>query len=466
MKNELKEKSEFYFGNMAVFIPILFLIVSILFMVIEKRASLKTFWICGFFSILLSYVLTKDKKKFGEKCVKSLNNNSLLTCILIFILAGILSNILKDTGISNAFLMLSMKAGISVKFLPAIIFIICCIISTCIGTSTGTISMAVPIFLPLTASINCNPALILGAIVCGSFFGDNLSPISDTTIISVTTMKANLYDTLKERAKVSLACLVLSSIIYIALGQVLITDTTINMTFSSSLKPLIMMSTFILMIVLLIKKYDMISVLLICDAYAIFIGIIFGFINIMDLFSKNSCIISGIEGVFGVIIFWIFLFILIGFIPNKMLENIVEKKVNESDSPLKTNCLAVLTIILSVIMVSNNTAAMSLISKFIDKSFKNKTQIQKANIYDGISCAVPGILTYNTAFMLMVSLAYDTGCVPENFSVFSITLYSVNSILLLIAYITMALYNPKDKYSIKNKENKQNLKVEANSIDK
>lgn len=43
MKNELKEKSEFYFGNMAVFIPILFLIVSILFMVIEKRASLKTF---------------------------------------------------------------------------------------------------------------------------------------------------------------------------------------------------------------------------------------------------------------------------------------------------------------------------------------------------------------------------------------------------------------------------------------
>ena len=210
----------------------------------------------------------------------------------------------------------------------------------------------------------------------------------------------------------------------------------------------------------------MISILLICDAYAIFIGIIFGFINIMDLFSKNSCIISGIEGVFGVIIFWIFLFILIGFIPNKMLENIVEKKVNESDSPLKTNCLAVLTIILSVIMVSNNTAAMSLISKFIDKSFKNKTQIQKANIYDGISCAVPGILTYNTAFMLMVSLAYDTGCMPENFSVFSITLYSVNSILLLIAYITMALYNPKDRYSIKNKENKQNLKVGANSIDK
>ena len=122
-----------------------------------------------------------------------------------------------------------------------------------------------------------------------------------------------------------------------------------------------------------------------------------------------------------------------------------------------------MTINLSGIMVSNNTAAMSLISKFIDKSFKNKTQIQKANIYDGISCAVPGILTYNTAFMLMVSLAYDTGCMPENFSVFSITLYSVNSILLLI---TMALYNPKDKYSIKNKENKQNLKVEANSIDK
>lgn len=444
MNDKLENKKEFYFGDMVAFIPIISLIASILFMVIERKASLKTFWIGGFFSIFLAYLLAKDKKNFGKKCVENLNNNTLLNCIVIFLLAGILSNILKDSGISSAFLTLCMKIGVNAKILPAIIFIICCVISTLIGTSTGTILMAVPIFLPLTVTLKCNPALILGAIVSGSFFGDNLSPISDTTIISVSTMKVDLCDALKERVKVSLMCLVLSSIIYIILGHLLITDSSINFTYSNySLKPIVMMLTFLLMIVLLIKKNDMVSVLLVCDVFAICIALVCDFINIGEIFSQKSCIINGIEGVFGVVIFWIFLYILIGFIPEQTIESLIEKKVNVCNNTIKINFIAILTIILSVIMVSNNTAAMSIISKFIDKIFKNKTQLEKANIYDGLSCAVPGLLTYNTAFMLMVSLAYDTGCLPENFSVVSIVPFSVNSILLLVTYSIMALYSPK-----------------------
>lgn len=448
MKNDSKNEKEFYFGSIAVFIPILFLIANILFMVITKRAALKTFWICGFFSLFLAYLLIRDKKNFGKRCITNLKSDTLLNCIIIFILAGILSSVLKQCGISNAILMLAIKMGINVKFLPAIVFIICCIISTCIGTSTGTISMAVPIFLPLTATMGGNPALMLGAIVSGSFFGDNLSPISDTTIISINTMKVELADTLKERAKVSAVCLLISSLIYIFLGNLLIKDTNINLDYTSSLNPLIMIVTFVLMFFLLIKKKDMISVLLLCDIFAICVSIVYGFTNIENLFSQNSCIIAGIEGVFGVIVFWIFLFILIGFIPEGALEKIIEKKVNENTSTFKANGIAVLTIILSVIMVSNNTAAMSLISKFIDKIFKNKTQIEKANIYDGISCAVPGLLTYNTAFMLMTNLAYETKCLPENFSILSILLFSVNSILMLIIYTVMAMHNPKNKKAI------------------
>lgn len=52
MKDNLEKKKIFYFGNMIIFIPILLLIISILFMVIAKRASLKTFGIGGFFSII------------------------------------------------------------------------------------------------------------------------------------------------------------------------------------------------------------------------------------------------------------------------------------------------------------------------------------------------------------------------------------------------------------------------------
>ncbi len=442
-KNTMND--EFYFGRKSVFIPIIFLIVSIVTLVVFKRASLKTFWIIGFFSIFLMYLLLRKKENFGKRCVENLKNNALLTCVIIFILAGILSSILKVTGVSKALLTVFINIGCQPEFIPAIIFIICCIISTFIGTNTGTYSIVVPIFLPIAVSLGCNPALALGAIMCGGGFGDNLSPISDTTIISVNTMKVNLLETLKSRVKVSLVCAFISTIIFIILGHLLVTNPVENIELyaGDSLMPLLMLLVFVLMVILLLKKKDLISVLLICDVFAIFLSVVLRFVNIGEMFSVDSPIISGIEGVFGVIIFWIFLFILTEFIPKDMLEKYIDNKVKNSKSDSKTNGLAALSIIASVLLVSNNTASMSLISKYIDKCFKNKTQIEKANIFDGLSCATSTLIPYNTAVMVMITLAFETGCLPENFSVISIIMFSINSMLLLITYIFKAIYIPK-----------------------
>ena len=88
---------------------------------------------------------------------------------------------------------------------------------------------------------------------------------------------------------------------------------------------------------LLLKKQDLISVLLICDVLAIILAMAFGFVTFGDMFSADSPIISGIEGVFGVIVFWIFLFILTEFIPTDMLEEYIDKKVKNSNNEAKTN---------------------------------------------------------------------------------------------------------------------------------
>ena len=451
-----RKNNNFYFGNFMIIIPIMFFIASIISFVICRRASLKTFLISGFISIFITFIISKDKKHFGKKCIENMKNETLLTCILIFILAGILSNILKMSGISDSLLKFFINIGLSAEFLPAIIFVICCLISTLIGTSTGTISMAVPIFLPLSVTLNCNPALILGAIVCGSFFGDNLSPISDTTIISTNTMKVNIYETLKQRLKISLICAVISTIIFIILGKILITNTIIVIENNNvSLLPLVMLSVFVLMIILLAKKYDLVSVLLLCNVAALSITLIFGFVEFDQIVSQESPIVQGIEDVFGVIMFLIFLSILTEFIPKEMLEKYINNKIEKCSSPFKINLWSMLTIIISILTISNNTAAMSLLSKFIDKCFKNKTQIEKANIFDGLSCAVPSLLPYNTAFMLMTSLAFETGCLAENFSTLQIVMFSINGILLLMAYIFMALYTPKKRTEVNKYQGEQ-----------
>ena len=241
MKNKNEFNYEFYFGKKSVFIPIVFLIISIITLVILKRASLKTFWIIGFFAIFLMYLLSKNKNEFGNKCVENLKSNTLLTYILIFILAGILSSILKVTGVSNALLTVFINTGIGPEFIPADNFYYMLLNINFYWYKYRYIFYSSTNFYTIAVSLNCNPALALGAIMCGGGFGDNLSPISDTTIISVNTMKVNLLDTLKERVKISLGCALVSTIIFVILGHLLITNPTDNIgTYAnSSLMPLL-----------------------------------------------------------------------------------------------------------------------------------------------------------------------------------------------------------------------------------
>ena len=426
-------------------LPIISLISIILFFVISRNASLKTFWIGGLVALFIQFLLEKDKKNFGKKCVENLKDNTLLSCSLIFILAGILSSLFKNAGISDSLLLLCSNIGFDAKFLPVVIFTICCIFSTACGTSTGTITMAVPIFLPLSTSLGCNPALILGAIAAGSFLGDNLSPISDTTIISVNAVKADMYSTVKERLKISLLAFFISSIIYIILGANMIETSTINLTSQGSYSGLIFLVIPILMFVFLSKTKDVISTLLFSNLVAIIISLIFGFVGFSELFSKNSIIIQGIESVFGVVAFWIFLFIIIGCIPKNFFERFAMRITTRAKSNFKSNLCGVLMIIASILLVSNNTAAMSMMSCMVDKFFKNKSPIDKANIFDGLSCAVPGMLPYNTAFMVMVSLAFESGCLPETFSIIDIPIFSINSICLLIIYVYIALKKEQER---------------------
>lgn len=212
MNNKLKNNIIVELLPFIIFVSIIILLVCL------RRASLKTFWIAAFFGLITAFILFKDKKQFGKKCVANLHNNHLIICLLIFVFSGILSNILKTTGLTNALITLFFNSSLDKEFLPVLFFIICSIVSTICGTSTGTISFSVPLFVPIAITNGINPYLILGAIVSGSFFGDHLSPISDTTIISVNSTKCDMYKMMKQRLLIAIIVFIIACIIYTLLG--------------------------------------------------------------------------------------------------------------------------------------------------------------------------------------------------------------------------------------------------------
>jgi len=109
--------------------------------------------------------------------------SDMIPITLILLLAFLIGSVIKELGTAN-YLSHIMQGNISPTFLPLLIFWVASITSFSTGTSWGTFSIMMPIALALGADFNIYTPLIIGAVVSGGIFGDHVSPISDTTIIS------------------------------------------------------------------------------------------------------------------------------------------------------------------------------------------------------------------------------------------------------------------------------------------
>ena len=138
-------------------------------------------------------------------------NNIILMCI-IFLLAGAFSNVAKSMGAVESSVNLSLSI-LPTNLLVAGLFIIACFISVSMGTSVGTITALTPIGIGIAQKTGMPVALIIGAIIGGGMFGDNLSMISDTTIAAVRTQGCELKDKFKTNFLIVLPAAILTIII-------------------------------------------------------------------------------------------------------------------------------------------------------------------------------------------------------------------------------------------------------------
>lgn len=142
-------------------------------------------------AIALGWVLYKGNTE--EKMYAFLDgvrDRNIITMCIIFLLAGAFSEVTKAIGSADATVNLALSF-IPTQFLLIGLFFVAAFISTAIGTSMGTIATIAPIAVELTQA-GISPSLGVATVVGGAMFGDNLSIISDTTIASVMSQKADI----------------------------------------------------------------------------------------------------------------------------------------------------------------------------------------------------------------------------------------------------------------------------------
>lgn len=324
--------------------------------------------------------------------------NNLMLMLWIYVLAGAFAASAKAMGAVDATVNLALSLLPASMILPGL-FLAACFISLSIGTSVGTIVALVPIAAGLAHSVDANLALTVAIIVGGAYFGDNLSFISDTTVVATQTQGCQMSDKFRVNALIVIPAAIIILIIYGILGAGTKAPTHIDAVQYMKVLP------YIVVLVTAIAGMNVMAVLTLGSILCGIIGIIDGGYDIFGWFSAMG---NGVIGMGELII--------IAMMAGGMLEIIRENGgidfiISKITAHVNSKRGAELSIAALVSMVNictaNNTVAILTvgnISKKIGDKFGVDTR-KAASILDTFSCTIQGLIPYGVQMLLAAGLS-------------------------------------------------------------
>lgn len=335
---------------------------------------------------------------------KGAGANNLMLMLWIYVLAGSFAASAKAMGAVDATVNLALSILPASMILPGL-FLAACFISVSIGTSVGTVVALVPIAAGLAHSMDANVGMMTAIIVGGAYFGDNLSFISDTTVVATQTQNCKMSDKFKVNSMIVVPAAVLVLIAYSVMGVGLQTPTHINELEYMKVLP------YLTVLVTAIAGMNVMAVLtlgtLLCGAIGIGSHLL-GASGSYDLFGWFSAMGNGIIGMGELII--------IAMMAGGMLEIIRENGgidfiINKITAHVNSKRGAELSIAALVSMVNictaNNTVAILTVGN-ISKKIGDRFGVDNrkaASILDTFSCMVQGLIPYGVQMLLAAGLA-------------------------------------------------------------
>ena len=324
--------------------------------------------------------------------------NNLMLMLWIYVLAGAFAASAKAMGAVDATVNLALSLLPASMILPGL-FLAACFISLSIGTSVGTIVALVPIAAGLAHSVDANLALTVAIIVGGAYFGDNLSFISDTTVVATQTQGCQMSDKFRVNALIVIPAAVIILIIYGILGAGTKAPTHIDAVQYMKVLP------YIVVLVTAIAGMNVMAVLTLGSILCGIIGIIDGG---YDIFGRFSAMGNGVIGMGELII--------IAMMAGGMLEIIRENGgidfiISKITAHVNSKRGAELSIAALVSMVNictaNNTVAILTVGN-ISKKIGDKFGVDNrkaASILDTFSCTIQGLIPYGVQMLLAAGLS-------------------------------------------------------------
>lgn len=384
-----------------------------------------------FISISIIAILLSRGMSLRERIAefsKGAGQKDLLLMVWIFVLAGAFASSAKAMGAVDATVNLTLQL-LPANFLLAGLFISACVVSLCMGTSVGTIVAFMPIAASLADKTEMSLPLMAAAIVGGAFFGDNLSFISDTTIVATQSQGCKMSDKFRYNFFLVLPVAIIVCLIYLlmgASGNGVVTGETV-LWWKIIPYAAVLISAAMGMNVML--------VLLMGNVLTGIVGIADGSYGFMEWTSSMT---SGIMGMSELILISMMAGGIFALITK---QGVMERFIQQVSKKIHTQRGAELSICMLVgvvnAMTANNTVAILSVGD-IAKQIATRFGIdprRSASLLDTTSCAVQGLLPYGAQLLMASSLA--------GISALSILPYLYYPMLIGLVVILTILIRPR-----------------------
>lgn len=360
--------------------------------------------VCILPAIILAFIMFKGSMddKFND-FVRGCGDENIIIMCLIYILAGAFATVSKSSGGVDSVVNFALSL-IPVQFVTAGIFLISCFISISTGTSVGTISAVGPIAVGVATKGNLPLPLVLGALVGGAMFGDNLSVISDTTIAATRTQNVDMKDKFRANIKIALPAAIITFVILLVVGkpegEVELGDLSYNF---------ILIIPYLFVLITALAGMNVFLVLTSGIVLSGIIGIFTGGLTMMT-FAQN--IFDGFSGMFEIFL----LSLLTGGLSymvssNGGIEWLVQKIRGFAKDVKSAEVSIALLTLLTDAATANNTVAIIIdgpVAKEISKDFKVDPR-RSASFLDTFSCVMQGIIPYGAQVLIAAGLTKELG---------------------------------------------------------
>lgn len=328
-------------------------------------------------------------------------DENLMLMVWIFVLAGAFAKAADAMGAIDATVNLTLRLLPDSMLLPGL-FLAACFISLSIGTSVGTVVALTPVAVGIAEQTGASLPMIVALVVGGSFFGDNLSFISDTTIVATQTQQCRMNDKFKANIYLAAPAALIALVLYIIIGSGVEAPAHVSMPQWYKVVP------YVAVLVLAVMGLNVLAVLFIGIVLAGGIGILSGSFDLMGWMSAMG---DGIMGMSELIIVTLLAGGMLALIRHNggidYLIRILTRRINGKRGAKLTIALLVM---LADLCTANNTIALITVGP-VARDIADRYGVDRrmsASLLDTFSCFAQGLIPYGAQLLMAAGLASIT----------------------------------------------------------